>query len=711
MIRWLVLVMAISGTAAAENARVISGEHADFTRLVVELPATADWAVGRTAMGYGFKIRAEVQPTYDLSRVWDRIPRSRLQALRVDPESGALVLALACDCHFFPFEYRPGTVVLDIRQGSAPPGSVFEEPLTRVSGLLPGNKPPFAPEATRFSWLDLPRLRPEQRPFSLLPAAPGGEGATLDPLRDELLLQLSRGAADGVVEMVLPGKPAIPEVQGMGDLSGALIRIGELPGLEVGTALDAEQHTDEACIPDKVIDLSGWGSGRPALDLLVEARTGLYQEFDAPSPQDLARSVRLHLYLGFGAEARQYAALIDGAESDPAMSTLLSMARLIDGEPDPSSPFVAMTGCDGAAALWAVLTHASIPTAASLNADAVVRSFRALPPHLRRHLGPRLAELLLQRDAEAARMIRDAFRRTQDVAAGPVALMDAMAELHASRPDAAVGHAEAVVEADGADLAGLAALVEAHLQSGTALSPEVAASLVALRELDGAHPSRRERAVILALALSGQTEDAFAIAGPDHPDLADLWKAAARHADEDAFLAHAVLSPAMSPPEVEAEVGLAIAKRLAAGGFHETALQWLGQVEADADPARRVVAARSQLALGNARRTLQLIAGLSNPEVQELRADAFRQLGAYSAAREALVSAGNAEEGTRLASWGGDWSQVQVEGSPVWAEASLRVQPAPTDATAPLAAGQAALSDSAAARAAIEALLAAVQPP
>jgi hypothetical protein len=124
-----------------------------------------------------------------------------------------------------------------------------------------------------------------------------------------------------------------------------------------------------------------------------------------------------------------------------------------------------------------------------------------------------------------------------------------------------------------------------------------------------------------------------------------------------------------------------------------------------------VVAARSQLALGNARQTLQLIAGLSGTEVSGLRADAFRQLGAYGAAREALVSAGNAEEGTRLASWDKDWSLVQAEGSPVWAEASSKVQPTRAEATGPLAAGQAALEDSAAARAAITALLAAVQPP
>jgi hypothetical protein len=243
------------------------------------------------------------------------------------------------------------------------------------------------------------------------------------------------------------------------------------------------------------------------------------------------------------------------------------------------------------------------------------------------------------------------------------------------------------------------------------LSPEVAASLVSLRELDSAQSARKERALILALALSGQTEAAFAMVSPDHPDLDDLWKSVVRHADDNAFLAHAVLSSGATAPRVETEVGLAIAERLAESGFHEAALLWLGPVETDGNPALRLMAARSLLALGDAQRALQFVAGLSGPDVLALQADAFRQLGAYAAAREALVSAGNAEEGTRLASWGSDWSLVQVEGSPVWAEASLRVQPPPTEAKGPLAAGQAALTDSAAARAAIAALLDAVPPP
>jgi hypothetical protein len=712
MIRWLVICAALSAPVGAETARVISGEHAEFTRLVVELAEATDWTVGRTAMGYGFATTATVQPGYDLSRVWDRIPRSRLQALRVDPDSGALLLTLACDCHVFPFEYQPGMVVLDIRNGAAPAGSVFEATLSTATVPPLRGQPPLARMVKPYDWLDQARVPPPAAPMEgfRFPIAQGT--AALDPLRNELLLQLSRGAADGVIDMALPGKPEVPEVQGMGDLSGALIRIGTLPGLEVGLGpADTDQVPNEGCLPDDAIALPGWGDGRKPLDLLVEARAGLYEEFDTLSPDALRRAIMLHLYLGFGAEALQYGALLPGSDSDPDLAPLLSMARLIDGESDPTSPFLPMLGCDGSAALWATLAHSVLSAGTKVNTDAVIRSFHALPPHLRAHLGPRLATLLLEIDADAARMIRDAIKRTPDVPAGTVDLIDAAAELQAARPEEALGHAETAVLEDGSGLAGLVVLVEAHFQSGLPLSPEIAGSLQALPEVAQEDTERHSRALLLALALSGQVEAAFAFAGPDHPDTADLWRVVARQAEDDPFLAHAVLQPANPAPSVDPDVALAISVRLSDLGFPEAALVWLGPVGAADPPERRLAAARAELALGNARRTLQLLSGLAGPEDLALQAAAHQQLGAYGAAGLALERAGQADDSTRLAAWDSNWDLLQAKGSPAWADAAALVDPVLAEDAGPLAQGQSALDDSAAARLAIRTLLAEVPPP
>ena len=45
MIRALLLLLALAAPAAAQTARVVSGEHGDFTRLVIELPSPEGWTL------------------------------------------------------------------------------------------------------------------------------------------------------------------------------------------------------------------------------------------------------------------------------------------------------------------------------------------------------------------------------------------------------------------------------------------------------------------------------------------------------------------------------------------------------------------------------------------------------------------------------------------------------------------------------------------
>lgn len=707
MIRILLLLAALALPAKAETARVTSGEHPDFTRLVIELPAGADWTLGRTAMGYGFATATPVQPDYDLSSVWQRIPRNRLQALRIDPEAGALLLTLGCACHVFAFDYLPGTVVLDIRAGAAPAGSAFEAAFSAGAAPLPTGKPPLATAPRAYAWLEQEQGPPELEAFDglVLPFFPGT--ASLDPLRDELLLQLSRGAVDGVVDMALPGKPRPPEVESMGDLSGALIRIGAVPGLAIGdTGSDkgAESEGGTACLTDDALALQDWGGGRRPLDVLAEARSGLYGEFDVLAPDALRRTIQLHLYLGFGAEALQYGGLLPGADTDPAIAPLLSMARLMEGSPDPLSPFAPMLACDGAASLWAALAHSGLPAEASLNTDAIVRSFQVLPPHLRRHLGPRLAALLQSRDAEAVRMIRDAIERTPDVSAGTVALIDADRDLQAARPDAALLHAETAV-ASGGGLLALVALVEAHFQSGQPLPPDVAEALLSHRDMADDAVAQHGRAVVLALALSGRMDEAFSRSAADTRERRDLWQVVADHAEDSAFLMHAVVDPSKAAPAVDPRVALTIATRLSGLGFPDAALVWLGTVGQSDSPERRLVAAKAELARKDARKALDLLSDLAGPEALALQAAAHQQLGAFDAARKALDKAGQADSVARLAAWDTDWAVLETAGSPAWAKAASMLWPDPSDAAGPLGQGRAAIDDSAAARLAIKALL------
>lgn len=136
------------GAAKAEVVRVTSGEHPDFTRVVIEYPTAVDWKVGRTSEGYELRL-PDAGMQYDLSRAFDLIGKDRLAAIWSDPDSGALHFGIGCSCFAMPFELRPGTVVVDIRNGLAPKGSSFEVPLDGGA----------APELS-----DRPQVRPVGRP-------------------------------------------------------------------------------------------------------------------------------------------------------------------------------------------------------------------------------------------------------------------------------------------------------------------------------------------------------------------------------------------------------------------------------------------------------------------------------------------------------------------------------------------------------------------
>lgn len=706
MIRHLIALLALAGPACADTARVLSGEHDTFTRLVVELPDDSGWSVGRTAMGYGFAAVGAAQPDYDLTAVWDRIPRTRLQSLRVDPATGALLLSLACPCHVFPFEYQPGMIVLDIRDGPPPPGSSFEMAFAPPGSAAP--RPAGRPEraAVAYDWIAADLKTPA--PSLALDLPTTAAVANLDPLRDALLRQISRGAADGVIDMQLPGKVSMPEAAA--ELPDqARVTLGELPGLVVRGA-GAETASADACLPDSALSVADWGKARRPLDLLAEARSGLFGEFDILDQEAVLRAVRVHVYLGFGAEARQYGALLSPPPGE--LLPLLSMARLIDGETDPSTPFAGMLACDGAAALWAALAYDRLPAGSRANTDAIVRSFVALPAHLRSLLGPRLAEVLREDHPDAARMVRDALERTPDVPTETIALLDAETDLVSGDPTAALTHAADAVASGGATTESLLALVEAHFRSGTPLDPKVVDAVQSLAgEVRGtdAEPAV-QRAVVLALALSGQVDKAFARVSPTGQDLADLWKVVAERGEDNEVLARAILPDGDTPPEVGPDTAERLAVRLMDMGFPDAARDWLGPSGLDDPEPRRLIAARIELARGDARQALTLLQSLEGEEAARLRAQAQMDLGALDQAQETLSDIGETDEATRLAVWQADWADVEAGGDSRWAPAAGLAATSTVTEGGPLTRG-ALLDGSAATREAISTLLSDIAQP
>lgn len=133
----------VSAAALAEVVTVRSGEHGDFTRLVVELGDGRAWQFGRAGGGYLLRVE-DPALRFDLARVFERVPRTRLAGLIA--EGNGLRLALAPGTFALLAAEGRGRLIIDIRNGTAPKtspyetaiaGGTVERPTGQATGPLP----------------------------------------------------------------------------------------------------------------------------------------------------------------------------------------------------------------------------------------------------------------------------------------------------------------------------------------------------------------------------------------------------------------------------------------------------------------------------------------------------------------------------------------------------------------------------------------------
>ena len=726
----LLIWMALSQVAFAQTAVVKSGDHPGFTRLVLELPTAFDWKMGRTDEGYELRI-ADQNLRFDLTSVFTTIGHDRLASIWADPATGGLRLGIACACFAQPFEFRPGIIVIDLRDGPPPESSVFETaldgadtpPLTTKPSQRPRSRPGLSAEANPkvkttvpYDWL-AGMARPNKnsaKPITLADSFIMHNINDLTPFRDALLLQLSNGAAQGIVQMTKPTLSSRLSGAALPIGPRANIHIGEAPGFDVETlrARPKTLLTDGAeCIPDDTLNLGKWGSDQPIPIQLAESRANLVGEFDRPEQGEVIDATKLLIYLGFGAEARQLLEQFSVKSPDRAMWN--SMAKLVDGMPDADGPFIGMQTCDTAAALWAAMAAPHFIRSQSPRPEAVLRAFSALPGHLRQSLGPDLVAKFIEIDDVAtARSLRQAVQRSGAKGGAKVTVMSATIDIAAGNPAKAVTDLEPEISNAGpATAETLIALVDAQLAAGQKIDPKTAVALSALVKEQSGNPIEPalRRAQILALGSADDFDQAFRLVA-DSPDAeTDLWALLAKSGSDTAILNHAVLPIDAKLPALPAKQRIQIADHLLTVGLPDAALAWIGDPNVAATDKARLIAAKAYLAKDDPQGAITSIANLADSTAADLRAQAFWQQDKPSEAAKAWAQASNAEADLRAQSWAQNWEYLaKTDASRFKAAAELVGET--TDAAAeplqgPLAIGNALVADSEKARAILATLL------
>lgn len=664
---WVIaLIGLIASAVQAAEIDVRSGEHDGFTRLVFRIEPGTGWNLESGADAARLTIDL-TDVVFRFDTVFDRIPRTRLAALNQSAPGAPLEMELACPCDARGFVQSGSLLVVDIRprpDGAPAPPTLppLASPITLplVPDRLARPSPADSPAAGQ-----IVATRPPA--FSTLPVRQAGRAVETRLysriLRgvDQEVLTLDPGNASRAAPDTLAAQAALAETleQGLGlsNLRVSTVVDRDLGGIRGGNA-SPDSHLP--CTDASRLAVDTWGSDAPFQTQLAGLRAGLYREFDAVDSDLALQMVRLYLFFGFGAEARDILSLAGANAQDHSL--LSALADAVDGEPPrPGNPLAGQQACDGPAALWSALTEGRV--AENADTKAVLRSFAALPQHLRAHLGPTLGDRLTEAGfVDAARQILRGTERTRTADPVSIEVVEAkLAELE-NKPDVQEEKLARIVTDDKASIhapLALADLIEKRWAEGGDMSErdlELAAAFAQEYRKSEIGP-RLQAAHIIALALAGRFDQAMLAVGAAGADrdqqawtetLNRVLSRLTARSDDVTFLRHVSILPNDQFLAARLENAEQIAERLIALGFHELALRYADRPQdRKGRRDRAVLIARATLGTGRPHRALLELAGIESDEANRIRAEALYRTGDYSGAADLLAQSGDLERASR----------------------------------------------------------------
>lgn len=401
------------GAAQITTLPVRGGEHALFTRLVIQLPEDNIWRVEARADSATLFIDGSAL-RFDISQTFARIPRTRLRSLIAD--DNRLELQLACACEIRASEDIPQFLVIDIvgpTTASAPtlsaairppprPARRVAEPAARgqtanrAGVALAQNLRGLPSEAGQTLSLTLDPIMPPAAPPSDVAQARIAEGDRSRSM-PEMSAELGRVIAHSVAQnMLSPAQTVAPVAAAPpgGDAQDdhILAHITLPPGLAGAPGPGLLGVPPLACQTLAQLDLTS-DQGKEFANAPLSASAALYDARDQLARDELVTRARDLLAIGFGAEARAHAGLLD--PEDPLAPLIMAMGRIIDDGPAMFGTLSDLQSCGPVGSLWAFLGTGQHALGSDFPYDQVVQAVNALPAELRGVLAPHVVERLL----------------------------------------------------------------------------------------------------------------------------------------------------------------------------------------------------------------------------------------------------------------------------------------------------------------------------
>jgi hypothetical protein len=647
-----VLLIACLGPypALAEQARLLSGEHADFSRLVLVFDRSTEWQAGRTSDGYRVALVRE-DITVDLSRVFDRIPKERILDVAFDPETGFLDIATTCTCRLEVFNLNSNTLVIDLLTGAPSVDSRFESRVdqteTARNDLLPEAAPKREPVERKTPLPPPTTFTAQVNPRFVSPDFPRPSASTT-ALEQAMIAALSRASTQGVIDLVLPKeqKETLEKVtqnlslDALPNLSDSRQASSNITSSTVfDRALPSESSeiltpSGAACLSDEMVNLGEWAEGEPH-EVLSKSRTILLQARDQITDEVWTEAARTLLFLGFGAEARMHLDQREGSNRESVV--LLALADIVDRSvADETSPFNDMASCPNTAAIWAILSSNTPLSKEQIDGTSVQRNFGQLPHHLRQHLGADLAEKVRQAGLlEVAQAIVDRMERSAQPNEVALKKLEAKTQIAEGNLESGAQLLDQLSQEKTEDAPeAMILLLKARSDNQEAVPQDTMVLAEALAfELKGSHSGDQLfHELARAHANRNEFQQAFELAAkssetPDHPALInEITQHLTNHGSDIAFLTRSFGTDLLPNMALGNQTRLDVAQRLLDLGFPNKALEAIEPVEPDAQPAVALIRSKIALAVGDPQTALRVIAGRNDDDAQRLRGMAMVRL-------------------------------------------------------------------------------------
>lgn len=644
------LLIGFSSLANAQSVPVRSGEHETFTRLVFELPASSGVEVTNTERQTMVSFeRREWVP--DLSEVFRRIPRSRLQRIEYSEVTNQTILYLNCACDVTTFWFAENYLVLDIADPGAP---------SVPNSLLAMTKPAISKQDTRnlrmieagsYTRESIAKIALKERLKKLFPKivdAKLGSDTVFDTELDigEGHQQVAREDSSAVdlaglessVDRTLEERSSNSNF----DTNSEIERdfpVGVHQQISIRNAAErqvsdssVEHEVDklDICIPESKIDLKTWGSGNSLPEALAITRSVMFTERDVINDRSAYRLATTYLYYGFGAEASAVLSLVEAPDEDHLL--LKALAEVVDEGISAHKVLSSQTNCDGPSSFWGVFEGGSVSSSQRLNETAILQTLIDLPSHLRRHLGPIASQRLL--DA--------GFKEVSDSISRIVSTTSTSTLSEATPGSSGLNQfiqGQRTSENDDGDLISVngkppADVVIQRTQQAASLDQGLELEFV---ELVGAmafefsdQPLGQEllKSHVLALALSNQFTraynalDADDALGTDEKEKvrSQVTSILARRADDIVVLEHYFTNDAGVSTDWSEQAAIAISSVLISNGFALHAEDVLNRdFSSPMNRTARLLRAEAALKMGHPRRAEQSLVGLHGEDVDHLK--------------------------------------------------------------------------------------------